>query len=100
MREEETNDQITSYIKLINDLSGEVKLISTKGLAKELISGYSILNGAKYFSREDGLQNYDVFEPVLRYLKPLTNDIGEKPKLCQVKVLNLLPHQIILLIHH
>ena len=29
----------------MNDLSEEVKLISTKGLTKELINGYSILIG-------------------------------------------------------
>ena len=29
------NDHITSYTKLINDITGEVKLISTKGLTKK-----------------------------------------------------------------
>lgn len=42
------NDHITSYRDLINDMSGEVKLI-TKGLAKKLINEQSIVNGAKYF---------------------------------------------------
>ena len=42
--------------KLLNDLSEKVKLISPKGLTKDLINGYSILSGTKYFSEEDGLQ--------------------------------------------
>ena len=40
-----------------------------------MINGFSILNSAKYFSKEDGLQNYLVFQPVIKYFKPLTNDI-------------------------
>ena len=43
------SDYITSYTKLINDLSWEVKLIATKGLPKDLINGYSTLTSAKYF---------------------------------------------------
>ena len=35
--------------KNLIDLSGKVKLISTRGLTKDLINGYSILNGVKYF---------------------------------------------------
>ena len=30
----------------------KVEVISTKGLTKDLINKYSILNGAKYFSSE------------------------------------------------
>ena len=48
------NDHISSYSRLINDLSEEVKLILTKVLAKNLINRYSILNSAKYFSKDDG----------------------------------------------
>ena len=33
-----------------NELSKKVKLISTKGLTKDLINKFSILNGAKYFT--------------------------------------------------
>ena len=64
------HDHITSYTKLINDLSGEVKLISGKVLTKDLISGYSIsiLNGAKYFS-EDGSQNHWVFHHYIDILQ-------------------------------
>ena len=44
----------------LNELSKRVKSISTKGLTKDLINKFSILNGAKYFS--SGIfQNYLVF---------------------------------------
>ena len=33
----------------LNELSKKVEAISTKGLTKDLINKYSILNGAKYF---------------------------------------------------
>ena len=66
-------DHIASYTKLINDLSREVRLISTKGLTKDLINAYSILNGTKYFA-EDESQNYLVFQPVFNYFKRLSND--------------------------
>ena len=46
-------DHITFYTKLTNDLSKEVKLISSKKLTKYLVNRYSIFNGAKYFN-EDG----------------------------------------------
>ena len=36
------NDHLTSSTELINDISKEVKLISTKGLRKHLINEYSI----------------------------------------------------------
>ena len=51
------NVRIIFYTKLINDLLEEVKMISTKGLIKDLIYGYSIFNGAKYFV-ENRWQNY------------------------------------------
>ena len=41
-----------------------------------MIKGYSILNGAKYFSREDWPQNYLVFQSVLKYFRPITNNMG------------------------
>ena len=44
----------------LNELWEKVKAISKKGLAKDLINKFSILNGAKYFS--SGIfQNYLVF---------------------------------------
>ena len=46
-------DHITFHTKLTNDLSKEVKLISSKKLTKYLVNRYSIFNGAKYFN-EDG----------------------------------------------
>ena len=58
--ERKLNDHINSYTKLINDLLREVKLTSTKGLAKDLINRYNILNGAKYFA-EDCSQNHFLY---------------------------------------
>ena len=51
---------VTSNKNELNELSKKVKAISTKGLTKDLIDKFSILNGAKYFS--SGIfQNYLVF---------------------------------------
>ena len=44
----------------MNDLLGEVKLMSTKGLTKDLINGYNILDAAKHLIK-DRSQNYLVF---------------------------------------
>ena len=50
------------------ELSEKVQIISTKRLTKDLINGYKILNGAKYFS--SGIfQNYLVFATVKKYIK-------------------------------
>ena len=44
----------------LNELSQKFEAILTKGLTKDLVNGYKILNGAKYFS--SGIfQNYLVF---------------------------------------
>ena len=44
------------------------KAISTKGLTKDLIDKFSIINGAKSFSI--GIfQNYLLFIPVMKYMK-------------------------------
>ena len=52
----------------LNELSEKVKAISTKGLTKDLINKFSILNGAKYFS--SGIfQNYLVFIPAIKHIK-------------------------------
>ena len=53
----------------LNELSEKVKAISTKGLTKDLINKYSIVNGAKYFSRI--LQNYFIFISVTNTLNIL-----------------------------
>ena len=46
----------------------KVKAMSTKRLKKDLVSTFSILNGAKYFS--SGIfQNYLVFIPTKKYIK-------------------------------
>ena len=39
-----------------------------------MINRYSILNVAKNFSIEDGIQKYLVFQPVLKYFKPIKNN--------------------------
>ena len=52
----------------LNQLSKNVKAISTKGLTKDLINKFSIFNGAKYFS-SGVFQNYLVFRPPKKYMK-------------------------------
>ena len=52
----------------LNELSKKIIEISTKGLKKELIDKFSILNGAKYFS--SGIfKNYLVFMSANKYIK-------------------------------
>ena len=59
---------VTSNKNELNELSKRFKAISTKGLTKDLINKFSILNGAKYFSL--GIfQNYFVFIPTKKYIK-------------------------------
>ena len=48
--ETKLSEHITSDKKLIDDQTKDVGLISTKGLTKELINRYIILNDAKYFT--------------------------------------------------
>lgn len=60
---DELTDHI-NYIKLIHDLSIEVKLI-IKGLTKDLIDRYSILDSVKDFP-EDGSQIQFVFQALHR----------------------------------
>ena len=58
----------TSNRKELNELSKKVKAISTKGLTKDLINKFSILNGTNYFSL--GIfQNYLVLIPAKKYIK-------------------------------
>ena len=54
--EKKLDDHITSYTKLVIDLSGKVKLMSTNGSKIDLLNRYSILNSATHFV-EDGSQN-------------------------------------------
>ena len=71
------NENVTSNIikhvlieNELNKLSEKVKVISTKGLTKDLINKFSVLNGAKYFS--SGIfQNYLVFTSAKKYIKYL-----------------------------
>ena len=55
-----SNKMHAQVLKKLNNLSGEIKLLSTKGLTKDLINGYNILNSAKYFS-DGGSQSHFVF---------------------------------------
>ena len=41
---------VTSNKNELNELSRKFKAISTKGLTKDLINRFSVLNGGKYFS--------------------------------------------------
>ena len=47
--EKKLNDQINSDTKLRNDLSREVKLISTKGLTKDLVNGFRDLENSQEY---------------------------------------------------
>ena len=59
---------VTSNENESNELSKNVKAISTEGLAKDLINKFSILNGAKYFSLFI-FQNCLVFIPAKKKVK-------------------------------
>ena len=62
---EKKNYHKSSYLKLISDLSEEVKLISMIELTKDLRNGYSILKSAIYLS---------VFQTVFRCFKTPANN--------------------------
>ena len=62
---------VTSNKNELNELSKKVKAMSTKGLTKDLIKKFSIINGEKYFSL--GIfQNYLVSIPTKKYIKYFT----------------------------
>ena len=52
----------------LDELLENVKLTSTKGLTEDLINGYSILKGSKYFS-SGVLQNYLVLISAYKYIE-------------------------------
>ena len=58
----------TDYNTKITKIEKKIKSISTKGLTKDLIDKFSIVNGAKYFS-SGMFQNYLVFIPAIKYIK-------------------------------
>ena len=58
---------VTSNKNELNELSKKVKNIPPKGLRKDLINKFSILNGAKYFSSRI-FQNYLIFIPDKKYI--------------------------------
>ena len=57
---------VTSHKVQLNEISKKAKAISAKGLTKDLINKFSILNGAKHFSLGIS-QNYLVFIPAKKY---------------------------------
>ena len=64
------------------DVKREVKLILTKGLAKDLKNRYSILHGTKYFA-VDGRRNFLVFHLYFKYFQTFTGTdkiFGRKSK--------------------
>ena len=71
--------------------------METKKLTQDLMSKYSTLNGAKYFSK-NRLQNYQVFFTFGSQLATLNGkkNLGD-PKGCQTRVLKIRVRQIILL---
>ena len=64
----------TDYNTKFTEIEKKIKAISTKGLTKDLIDKFSIVNGAKYFS--SGIfQNYLVFIPAIKYIKHFSGTI-------------------------
>ena len=81
---------VTSNKNELNELSKNVKAISTTGLTKKLINTF-ILNGAKYFSLEI-FQNYLLFIPTKKYIKYFSGTTGVtigNLMECQKKVLKI-----------
>ena len=84
----------------LNELSKEVKLISTKELTEGLINNYSILNSGKYFGENES-QNYLVLQPLYMFAFLHLNMmklVRDSQKECQKKVLYLHPQQTKVLI--
>ena len=65
---------VTSNKNELNKLSEKVKAISKKGLTKDLINKFSILNGAKYFPWEI-FQIYLAFISAKKYIKYFSGTI-------------------------
>ena len=63
---------VTLYKNELNELSKQVKAVSTKVLTKDLVNKFGILNGAKYFCTEI-LQNYLLLIPTKKYIKYFTS---------------------------
>ena len=81
---------VTSNKNELNELSKNVKAISTTGVTKKLINTF-ILNGAKYFSLEI-FQNYLLFIPTKKYIKYFSGTTGVtigNLMECQKKVLKI-----------
>ena len=78
---------VTSNKNELNELSKKVKAISTKGLTKDLINKFSILNGAKYFS--SGIFEIYLVSNTLNIFMTLLKFIRENLIECQKKVLKI-----------
>ena len=113
------NDKYIHVVPCRNTGARTINLCNTKGFFPEFykhLRGFSEIKwltsppsscsrnrvGVKYFSREDGLQNYFVFQSLIKYFKSLTNNAVRRGnlKICQIKVLNLLLYWIIVLIKY
>ena len=79
------NKNVTSNKNELNELSIKVKAISTKGLKKDLINKFGILNGAKCFSSRI-FKNDLVFIPTKKHIKYFSG-------LCRLIRGNLIRHQ-------
>ena len=62
------NKNVTSNKNELNELPEKDKVISSKGLTKDLINKFRILNGTKYLF-SGTFQNYLVFIPAKKYIK-------------------------------
>ena len=72
---------------ILNELSKKGKVISTKGLTKDLIDKFSIFNWGKYFSL--GIfQDYLVFIPAKNLVLLLGSNRGNLIE-CQKKLLKI-----------
>ena len=83
---------VTSNKNELNELSKKVKAILTKGLTKDLINKFSILNGAKY-SSSGIFQNYLVFIPAKKYIKYFCSttriDLGKSNGMSEENIENI-----------
>ena len=61
----------------LNELSKNVETISTKGLTKDLINGFKILNGTRYFS-SGTLQNHLIYFSYKKYFRFLNKTSKKK----------------------
>ena len=99
--ERKLNNHITSYKKLINDLSKKVELISTNGLKNKIRKmNIVFLMMQNIFPKKMDHKIIQCFNQVLN-ISNQVRTIGfsrENLRICQMKTLNLLLHQKTVLI--